>query len=228
MKPRPVVLTFHGVGPLLRPIDNGELNCWLEREHFEQVLDLIVKHRHVQLTFDDGNASDYNIALPALLRRGLTATFFVCTSRLDQETFLTKAQVQDLQSHGMVIGSHGADHVAWDQLHPDELERQLEGSRNSLSAICDRPVNRAACPFGTYNHFVLWAARHSGFDQIYTSDGGAAATDDWLIPRTTVTRTGMTDIPDFVSTGPGHIETCVTRLKTLVKRYRPSTAPSQD
>jgi len=35
----------------------------------------------VQLSFDDGNRSDVGIALPALLERELSATFFVVAGR---------------------------------------------------------------------------------------------------------------------------------------------------
>lgn len=38
----------------------------------------------IELTFDDGNASDLTIAAPALQARGLAASFFVCASRIGQ------------------------------------------------------------------------------------------------------------------------------------------------
>ena len=91
-----IILNFHGVGPISPNIGDGERNWWLEQNTFEAVLDLAREESHVQLTFDDGNASDFEIALPALLRRGMRAAFFLCSGRLDQPGFLSRKQVREL------------------------------------------------------------------------------------------------------------------------------------
>lgn len=40
--------------------------------------------RHVLITFDDGYRDNYEVALPILQGRGLSATFFICTGFIDQ------------------------------------------------------------------------------------------------------------------------------------------------
>src|SRR5205814_8045471 len=111
---------------LLRPIDAGERHCWIDKEFFEAVLDITRGQPHVRLTVDDGNASDFEIVLPSLLRRGLRATFFVCSGRLDQPTFLSRDQVWELRSQGMGLGSHGVAHIPWRHLSPARLSDELE------------------------------------------------------------------------------------------------------
>ena len=143
----PIILNFHGVGPVTRRIDDDERNCWLDQDTFEEVLDLAQGESRVQLTFDDGNSSDVEIVLPALLRRGLQATFFICSGRLDQPTFLSRTQVRELQAHGMCIGSHGVAHLRGAiclRLGFVKNSKAVGGLSNRSAAI---PVGAAACPF---------------------------------------------------------------------------------
>ena len=59
----------------LRPLEPDEDKTWVTVEQFEQVLDAAVGRPDVRITFDDGNASDVEIALPRLVDRGLTGEF---------------------------------------------------------------------------------------------------------------------------------------------------------
>ena len=156
------ILNFHGVGPVTRSIDEGERDCWLDRDHFESVLDALAGFPQVQLTVDDGNASDVECILPALVERHLTASFFVCSGWLDLPTFLSRSQVLELQTVGMKIGSHGVAHRPWRGLSPSDLAVELAGSRRVLEDLCQVPVVTAACPFGSYDRRVLGALRNTG------------------------------------------------------------------
>ncbi len=139
----------------------AERNCWLDQSFFEAVLDLVRGQGHVNLTFDDGNASDVQIVLPALEQRGLKATFFVCSGRLDQPSFLNRSHIRKLQAHGMNIGSHGVAHISWRKLPQNRLADELEGSRRVLQDVCGLPVDTAACPFGAYDRTVSNGLRRS-------------------------------------------------------------------
>ena len=72
-----LALCFHGVGAPRRELEPGEATCWLEPAQFEEMLDEVVGAPDVLITFDDGNKSDLDVAMPLLLRRGLVGTFFV-------------------------------------------------------------------------------------------------------------------------------------------------------
>jgi biofilm PGA synthesis N-glycosyltransferase PgaC len=216
-----LVLNFHGVGPIPREISDGERNCWLETAHFEAVLEIVRGQPHVELTFDDGNASDVEIVLPALLGRGLRATFFICSGRLDQPTFLSRSQVRELRAAGMGIGSHGIDHTSWRRLAQDQLAQELASSRQILEEVCGSPVVVAACPFGDYDRRVLKGLRQAGYRQVYTSDGGTAAAGDWLKARATVTRSISLDYLDcMIRQGPGVHTRIMKKVRKLIKRLR--------
>lgn len=215
------VLNFHGVGPIIRDLDDPEeYDCWLDADHFEEILDVILGLPNVSLTFDDGNSSDLHFALPALLRRRISASFFICTGRLGESTFLTREDVKHLQAQGMQIGSHGMTHRSWKGLSSSELQAELNASRLELEDICGGPVVEAACPFGAYGRTVLQALRHAGFQRVYTSDGGWATSSSWLMPRNTVRRSHSVEhIQKLVASRPGPLTQVIGYSRRLVKRY---------
>lgn len=216
-----VILNFHGIGPIDRTMDIGEQNCWIDQDYFEEVLDLVKAHENVRLTFDDGNVSDVNIALPSLLKHNLRAIFFICTSRIDQPTFLKQTEVRQLAAHGMSIGNHGMNHVSWRLMDVARLEEELLISRQVLGKIIGSQVEVAACPFGAYDRIVLSALRRTGYRFIYTSDGGNASEGKWIQPRNTVTRSmSLKAIQDLVRRGTGVWKQVLIDVRSLAKSYR--------
>src|SRR4051794_14483084 len=106
-----LVLNFHLIGRPARALDDGERDVVLAREQFAEILDVVAGRDDVRLTFDDGNRSDIDEALPELLQRGLAAEFYVCPARFGTAHFVDADGVRELRDAGMSIGSHGMDHV---------------------------------------------------------------------------------------------------------------------
>jgi peptidoglycan/xylan/chitin deacetylase (PgdA/CDA1 family) len=221
MKARPgiCILTFHGIGQPERALANGEEKFWLSASSFEAVLDLVRGRRGVEITFDDSNSSDFKEGLPALLKRGMRATFFVVSQRIDAPGFLTTDQVRQLIEAGMSIGSHGAMHRPWAELHATDLRYELIESRKQLENVIGARVEEAACPFGSYNRRVLKALRHAGYTKVYTSDDGLACPSDWILARNTVTRgQSLADVAKLFNPGP--VTNWLRRLKARLKALR--------
>lgn len=188
------IINFHGMGRPGRPLDPGEAPFWVSTEHYRRLLDRVVGHpeRHrLAITFDDGNSSDLAIAVPELLERGLSATFFVLTGRVGRAGSLSAADVVELQANGMKIGSHGIEHSDLTALAPEALAVELEHSRAELEDICGAPVRSFAIPFGRYNRSVLHALFKAGYHTVYTSDGGPARPGEFVQPRRSI-RSDMT------------------------------------
>jgi peptidoglycan/xylan/chitin deacetylase (PgdA/CDA1 family) len=216
-----VILNFHGVGPIPRSLEDAERNCWLEEDFFAAVLDLVRTSENVKLTFDDGNASDFEIVLPHLRRRGLPATFFVCSDRLDQPTFLSRAHVRQLRAEGRDVGSHGAEHLSWRNLSSGRLAVELENSRRVLDEVCRAPIDSAACPFGAYDRTVIHGLRRAGYNRVYTSDGGIAVAGGWLQARNTVTRSMTLDqVSRLIRLKSGGVAQGLINFRKLIKRLR--------
>ncbi len=221
MRERKINLSFHGIGTPPRPLDPGEDRVWLEPDRFEAVLDAVAGRDDVRLTFDDGNASDVEHALPGLRRRGLTATFFVVAGRLGAPGFLDEAGVRELAGAGMGIGSHGMRHRPWRRLDDRALSEELVDARTVLERVMGRPVTEASCPFGSYDRRVLRGLRRHGYRRAYTSDAGTTREDDWLQPRNTVVRESTAGLIELIAAGEASKRALVCRrAKLLVKRWR--------
>ncbi|TGD61197.1 polysaccharide deacetylase family protein [Tabrizicola sp. WMC-M-20] len=194
-----VGIIFHGIGMPGRTLEPGEAPYWVSEARFLQTLDQIAAfpdHGRIRISFDDGNASDHAIALPALQARGLTADFFVLSGRIGLPGSLSEAQILSLRDAGMTVGSHGIAHLPWPRLTDARLRHELTDSRQSLEALLAQTVDSAGIPFGAWNGRVLKALRAAGYRAAWSSDCGMMDPAAFLRPRTSITAE-MT--PDSVS-----------------------------
>lgn len=181
-----VNLTVHGIGAPVRELAPGEDETWVSVEQFEQVLDAVVDRPDARVTFDDGNASDVEIALPRLLERGLHAEFFPLAGLLGEPGRLTRDGVRELRRAGMSIGSHGWGHRDWRRLPDRQAEEEIVEAQRVLRELAGQPVTAVAVPFGSYDRHVLRRLRRAHMTLVYTSDGGRAHNGAWLQPRTSL------------------------------------------
>ncbi|MGH6911590.1 MAG: hypothetical protein ACREEG_15485, partial [Phenylobacterium sp.] len=70
-----IVFNFHGIGTPRAALPADEAPYWCEPDLYFRLLDAIVALQAetgapVEITFDDGNRSDLDIAAPALAERG--------------------------------------------------------------------------------------------------------------------------------------------------------------
>lgn len=189
MSERQIGIIFHGIGKPGRVLEPGEAPYWVSEDRFVAILDQVMAQPdpfRFRLSFDDGNASDHDIALPHLRTRGLSADFFVLAGRIGSAGSLSKDQIRALRDAGMKIGSHGIDHVRWPDLGSAALARELSGSRQTIEAMTGRTVDTAGIPFGSYNARVLRALRIAGYKTAYSSDRGLMTQGGFLCPRTSV------------------------------------------
>lgn len=217
VKDRTINLTFHGIGDPGRPLDPGEADVWVSGARFRALLDAAVGRDDVSISFDDGNVSDVEQALPELTRRGLTATFFVVAGRLGSPGFLDEDAVRELSGAGMEIGCHGMRHRPWRGLDDRELEEEIVEARSILERVVGAPVTSAACPFGSYDRKVLRTLRGSGYRHAFTSDRGTARSEGFLQSRNSVGPDSDAGLIERI----GASETALARrAKLAVKRWR--------
>jgi peptidoglycan/xylan/chitin deacetylase (PgdA/CDA1 family) len=240
------ILEFHGIGEPRRPFDGNEGDYWVSTPQFEAALDLVAEFRRkirghdrnrmhntkpcrhrvpesspeILLTFDDGNRSDYEVALPRLVERGLVGHFFVLSGRLDKPCSLGPREVREMAAAGMTIGLHGQDHVSWRDADEATLEREVAHARNALADAAQCEVADVAIPFGRYDGRVMRRLSKAGFRTVYTSDGGAARSGSWVKPRLAVKRSTTPDQLYAMLSGAEPIKTRALRgAKMLIKRW---------
>jgi len=130
----------------------------------------VLPEKAFAITFDDGYASNYTIAMPILQHFGFTASFFVTTGKISADGFLTNQQINKLAKNNMTIGSHTVSHRSLIGLDEDELYYELFESKMVLESILNRSVPYMSLPGGHCNDFIIDTAVRAGYEIICTSN----------------------------------------------------------
>jgi peptidoglycan/xylan/chitin deacetylase (PgdA/CDA1 family) len=104
--------------------------------------------RRTVITFDDGDISNLQVALPALLERRMVAEFFVTADFVGRPGRLAPQDLRTLADAGMSVQAHGCSHRYLDDLSLAEVEEELSLSKYRLESILDEPVTALALPGG--------------------------------------------------------------------------------
>jgi len=219
---RVVNISLHAIGkPTRALLASDEEKWWLSPAVFESIIDVISEYKNVRLSIDDGNRSDVEIVLPALLKRDMKASFFIPVGKLDSPGYLTHNDVQHLSESGMLIGTHGMYHRNWTLLNDEELTEELLISRDILEQLLGKPVLHAAIPFGAYDRRVLRHLHEVDFERVYNSDTGLAKVGAWLQPRETLQATDSPETVRAIINQPAFGTRVLIRvIKKTIKRLR--------
>jgi peptidoglycan/xylan/chitin deacetylase (PgdA/CDA1 family) len=213
-------LCFHGIGDSTQEREPGEAEYWIGRDIFLGVLDDIRERPDVRLSFDDGNVSDIETVLPALLERRLHATFFPLAGRLDDSSSLNPNDLRALRAAGMEIGTHGWAHIPWRHLTAQEQQRELVDARVALAEASGGRVEDAALPLGRYDRTSLAQLRDHEYRTVFSSDRYPARSSAWLQPRYSLTATDTPATVRHIITHRAGLADLRSRAKSAVKRLR--------
>jgi len=217
------VLNFHGIGSAKRPYEEGEEPYWIDEAKFVDILDLAQSGQvPFAITFDDGNDSDYLIAMEELRRRGLPSAFFILAGKLDQVGYLSCDHVVQIDRDPLfTVGSHGMDHQPWPDISDQELIRETEESQKILSAICQRKIYDVGLPFGRYDRRTLQQLRSCDYRRIYSSDGGVRLSGANPVPRFSVRKdTDLHMLAEMMKTCESVMSRVKSEAKSVIKSWR--------
>lgn len=193
------ILMYHGLRKAGIMAPRGDTRFWLRGRAFARHLRLFKEAGltvvfpdavlagapagSLSIHFDDGRASDYEVALARLQEAGVAASFFINPGTIGKPDFLTWPQVRALAAAGMRIESHSWDHVDLSQLPPGELHRQLQRSKQVIEQHVGRRVEFLSAPYGAVNRRILEAALDLGYRAVCTSDAELAQAHCIQMPR---------------------------------------------
>lgn len=215
-----VLITFHGVGEPPRVLDPGERDVWCQTSVYLSILDAIQGCSWVEVTFDDGNRSDIDLAARPLVDRGVSATFFVLAGRLRDPHYLDAGAIRELIAMGMCIGLHGMHHRPWRRMSTADVNEEITRATAILQEITNQPVDQAACPFGAYDRRSLAALKQAGMKRVLTSDGGMADPSRWLQPRTSIRAGDTSDSVHRMIDRARRQSPFLRDLRTAIKQWR--------
>jgi peptidoglycan/xylan/chitin deacetylase (PgdA/CDA1 family) len=188
---RPLVLVHHGVGDAPADCDPVRLVVPPAKLRSQLRLLLAVGYRFrtaeglladgaalpppatACLTFDDGLASDLQVAAPLVEELGIRASFYACPglwggqhASISGEAgrLLERAEASELSSRGMELGSHAMTHRDLRKLDDRALEGELTESKAAIEELTGRPCPVIAYPFGLHDERVESAARDAGYE----------------------------------------------------------------
>ncbi len=130
--------------------DTGHVGCSVEEA-------LRIREPRVAISFDDGARSQFDHAVPALVARDMTATFFVTTDLIGRPGFMDWAELREISSLGMSVQSHTRSHPFLSELDRGELVAELEESKSALDAGLDQDTDQISFPGGDAPR---WRLRH--------------------------------------------------------------------
>ena len=220
-------MNFHGLGEPHSNVGRDEARFWSTEDDFKKFLDAIVEFRsrlerktEIRITFDDGNKSDLLIGVPALVERGLDATFFVCSDRLRSPVYLSTFDLGEMEAIGMRIGCHGATHVPLRRLDNQRLKAETADARTRLSEALGHRISAFAIPFGSYDRRVMSALK--SFDEVHTSDSQASPPGARIVTRHSyMNEWSVEAFQENVANLPTGPKAWLGRTKLLIKRLRP-------
>lgn len=214
-------LCFHGIGTPPASVPSEEAAYWITADTFRTVLDEVAERPDVHLSFDDGNTSDVDVALPELVERGLTAEFFVIAGRLGHTGSLSEDDLRWLHRTRMGIGSHGMLHRVWRGLSAAERHEELVDARRRIEEVVGEPVSTAACPLGRYDRATLSALRRLGYSRVYTSDRALARPGTWRQARFSLTADDTpAEVTGWLRHGDRYTVRAADAARTFVKGLR--------
>ncbi|MCA9400506.1 MAG: polysaccharide deacetylase family protein [Candidatus Omnitrophica bacterium] len=145
---------------------------WLHENAFRSVIfnGQSFDPKELMITFDDGEANNFNRALPVLNEYGYKAYFFVIAKRVDRDGYMDWDQLKKLHEAGHVIGSHGHTHEILTNLKPTQIEQELKASKKFFERNLGIPVETMSIPRGFCNDQILKMAYDTGYQQVFISD----------------------------------------------------------
>ncbi len=123
---------------------------------------LTFENTTVSLTFDDGDADNYDVR-PILAKNNLHATFYIVSGFTGIDGFMTADQLHGLYEDGNEIGGHTVSHVKLTEVRGADLRREVCQNRLDLMSLGFDVVS-FAYPFGHYDEEARQAVMDCGFN----------------------------------------------------------------
>ena len=117
--------------------------------------------KNVVLTFDDGAQHLWDYAIPELLKRGMTASFFIPTHHIGQTNswdvaegraevqLMDSAAIRELKAIGMEVGGHSHQHIRLGEIEETHVLHELTTSKAILDDLLEANIQSMAWPYGS-------------------------------------------------------------------------------
>lgn len=141
-------------------------------------------HRAVLVTFDDAYTDLLEVAAPLLAERGVPGVVFAVAGHLGGANdwdhhkgaanlrLLAAADLPEVASRGIEVGSHTLSHRPLPAVPADELGGEMLASAERIEAAGVPRPRALSYPYGRWNRAVREAAREAGYAIAFTTAWG--------------------------------------------------------
>ena len=157
-----IVLAYHNI-IVARTVDDDLYSVTLN--NFKKHLDIIkryynvinpeqlfpvgiLKKPQVLITFDDGKINNFQLAFRELVKRKMSAAFFISTKLMNTKDYMTWDNIVTMHKAGMHIGSHGHGHKNFGIIDKEETAFELSESKRILEDRLQTAIFSFAYPYG--------------------------------------------------------------------------------
>jgi len=138
----------------------------------------VLPERAVILTFDDGRASQYNAAMPILLKHGMVAETFIVAGKIGDDNehrhieqdedgnhpYLIWPELAEMVRSGAFrVQSHSMTHPRYSVQIREKIPYEVAESRRLISEKLGMPVNFYAYPFGKFDGWYKDEVENAGY-----------------------------------------------------------------
>ncbi|MBN1889649.1 MAG: polysaccharide deacetylase family protein [Thermoflexales bacterium] len=195
----------------VRPADFEAQLAWLAQNDYRAITlyDLYnhlvagfsLPDKAVILTFDDGYADAYDLALPLLQKYGFVGTFFVMTGPADRGgdgQYINWEQITAMSAAGMDVELHCREHYDLRNRSNEFLVYQILGGKQSLEAHTGQPVHWFAYPSGRYEAAIIRVLKSADFWGAVTTQHAYTHTTSGLFELPRVRIRGADSLASFI------------------------------
>ena len=133
--------------------------------------------RYAAVTFDDGYQSVLQNAVPELEVRKIPATIFVIAGIIGRspgwegylENTMTLAQLKELPSDLITLGSHTITHPALPSIPEVKAKSELADSRTKLQELLGRKIELFSFPYGAFEEKMIGWCKEAGYERVFTT-----------------------------------------------------------
>jgi peptidoglycan/xylan/chitin deacetylase (PgdA/CDA1 family) len=183
-------------------------------------------HKKWILTFDDGYSSHFTRVLPALMERNMRGVFYLNSGAIDTKGYISWDQARELEKLGMIIGSHGHNHLNFLKLNNHEALQELILSKNIIQEKLGCAIDSFSFPFGFYNKRLINLANQAGYKIISISDHGVIRNSTSIIPRNSLN--GQMNFSQIISSiNPTLTKEIIWNIEDVTKLILKKTVPEK-
>ena len=208
------ILMYHSISDenpennlMVPPAMFEEQMAWLEENGFtamdlDQAVEAmetgVVPEKPVVITFDDGYMDNYTSAFPILKKHNLKATFFVITDGVDDGYYMSSDMLKEMQSEGMVIENHTANHLELNSLSREDAYDSIKRGQDYLRDTIGASGNYLCYPVGRYSDETIEICKELGIKASVTTEAGISSSADGIYQLKRI-RISPMDISSFAS-----------------------------